>query len=154
MNEKLTDDIIIEKLEKDGIMQEPDGTWILNYLEDWAGGNLDNTSNWAVGHENLLIYSESTCDCYDLYVCTTNHGGPRDFGSEVYYYADHDAFSEEAIDTLATGGSVYIDSHLWDDMEDDFMHALEQWWANHYDDLFEDMENELLESGEYHPNED
>jgi hypothetical protein len=135
-------------------MQEPDGVWILDYLEGWAGGNLDNTSNWAQGHENLLIYTESTCDSYDLYVCTTSHSGPTDFGSEVYYYADHEAFSEEAIATLETGGSVYIDCHLWDDMEDDFSYALEQWWTNHYDDLFEDMKDELLESGEYHPNED
>ena len=44
-NEKLTYDDIVEKLEvEDGIMQEPDMNWILEYITSEYGSNLDNTS--------------------------------------------------------------------------------------------------------------
>ena len=41
MAELLTDDIIIEQLENDGYMAEPDTNWILEYIEDEYGGKLD-----------------------------------------------------------------------------------------------------------------
>ena len=45
MAELLTDDIIIEKLNEDGIMQEPDGPWLLEYIYENYGGQLDTTSS-------------------------------------------------------------------------------------------------------------
>ena len=44
--EILTDEIIIEKLNEDGFMEEPDGPWILEYIQSEYGGNLDNTSDY------------------------------------------------------------------------------------------------------------
>ena len=71
-NEKLTYDDIVEKLEvEDGIMQEPDAGWLLDYIATEYGGNLDTRSAWAQGNEGLLIYTESTADSYDVY-CNDN----------------------------------------------------------------------------------
>ena len=147
-NEKLTYDDIVEKLEvEDGIMQEPDAGWLLDYIATEYGGNLDNTSAWAQGNEGLLIYTESTADSYDVYACTSDHNGVKDFSSEIYYYADHQAFTEEALTTLVQGRDVWIADHIWDDMEDDFNYELETWWSDVYDDLHMDKVEEMINDG-------
>ena len=147
-NEKLTYDDIVEKLEvEDGIMQEPDTNWILEYIAAQYGGNLDNTSAWANGHEGLLIYTESTADAYDVYAMTSDHNGPKDFSSEIYYYCDHQAFAEEAVTTLVQGRDVWIADHIWDDMEYDFNYELETWWSDVYDDLHTDKVDEVINDG-------
>ena len=148
MSEKLTYDDIVEKLEvEDGIMQEPDMNWILEYIASEYGSNLNNTSAWANGHEGLLIYTESTADSYDVYAMTSDHNGPKDFSSEIYYYADHPAFTEEAITTLVQGRDVWIADHIWDDMEYDFNYELEQWWSDVYEDLHADKVDEVINDG-------
>ena len=60
MAELLTDDIIYEALEADGIMQEPDANWLLEYIESEYGGKLDKDSSWSDNKHELKIYSEST----------------------------------------------------------------------------------------------
>ena len=146
-NEKLNYDDVVEKLDADGIMQEPDMNWILEYIASEYGGNLDNTSSWAQGKERLLIYTESTADSYDVYACTHEHNGTKDFGSDIYYYVDGAEFAERAIDTLCQGGDVWITDHVWDEMEDDFDCALEEWWSDLYEDLHQDKVEEIISDG-------
>tara|TARA_R100000742_G_C4262022_1_gene79832 strand:- start:263 stop:727 length:465 start_codon:yes stop_codon:yes gene_type:complete len=147
-NEKLNYDDIVEKLEvEDGIIQEPDAGWLLEYMATEYGGNLDNTSSWAQGSEGLLIYTETTSDSYDVYACTSEHNGPRDFCSDVYYYADHQEFAERAIDTLVNNQDVWIADHVWDELEYDFNYELEQWWSDVYDDLHADKVDEVINDG-------
>ena len=43
----LTDEIVKEKLEMDGIMEEPDGPWLLEYINTEYGGKLDTTTDWC-----------------------------------------------------------------------------------------------------------
>ena len=38
----LTDEIVKEQLEQDGIMEEPDAPWLLEYINENHGGKLDN----------------------------------------------------------------------------------------------------------------
>ena len=154
-NEKLTYDDIVEKLDvEDGIMQEPDMNWILEYITANYGSNLDNTSAWANGHEGLLIYTESTADAYDVYTMTSDHNGPKDFSSEVYYYCDHQAFAEEAVTTLTHGQDVWIADHIWDEIEDDIDCELAEWWSNVYDDLHDDKVDEAINDGYEYDNEE
>ena len=91
---------VVDMLEIDGIMEEPDTNWILEYVASTYGGNLDNTSSWAQGAEGLLVYTETTADSYDVYACTSEHNGPRDFCSDVYYYCDGAEFAERILDAL------------------------------------------------------
>ena len=149
MAELLTDDIIIDALNNDdGIMQEPDANWLLEYINTEYGGSLDTESSWSENKHSLKIYSESTADGYDIYWCTFDE--KPYVCQDGYQYEDHPAWSEQAIDELVNGGNVYIESHIWDDMEWEFNHELEQWWSDVYDDKFNDKKDELLDSGDYY----
>ena len=147
MAELLTEDIIHDALQEDSIMHEPDAGWIFEYIKSEHGGNLDTESTWS-DNRGLKIYSESTCDSYDIYWCTYDE---KPYVSEDgYYYEDHQAWSEEAIEALTNGQDVWIESHIWDDMEYDFNHELEAWWQDVYEDKFNDKKDELLDSGDYY----
>ena len=148
MAEILTDDIIIDALNDDGISQEPDANWLLEYIESEYGGKLDTESSWSDNKHNLKIYSESTADGYDLYWCT--YDDKPYVCQDGYQYEDHPAWSEQAIEALNDGQDVWIESHIWDDMEWEFNHELEQWWSDVYDDKFNDKKDELLDSGDYY----
>ena len=147
MAELLTDDIIIKKLEQDGFMEEPDAPWLLEYIEEQHGGILDNTSNWVENKHSLKIYSESTADSYDIYWCT--HDERPYVSNDGYYYEDYSDWSDSAIVELASGGDVWIDPNIWSDMEYEFNHALEDWWQDVYQELWDEAKDELLDSGDY-----
>ena len=152
MAELLTDDIIIEKLNEDGYMQEPDGPWLLEYIYENHGGRLDNTSDFVDNKWTLKIYSESTYDSYDIYFCTFDD---RPYVSQDgYYYEDYSDWSDRALEELANGTDVWVDPHLWSDMEYDFNYRLEEWWQEVYDELFNDKKDELLDSGDYYEEEE
>jgi len=148
MAELLTDEIIIEKLNEDGIMQEPDGPWLLEYIYENYGGQLDTTSDFVDDKWTLKIYSESTYDSYDIYFCTFEE---RPYVSQDgYYYEDYSEWSDRALEELSNGTNVWIESHIWSDMEYDFNHALEQWWQDVYEELYDEKKEELLDSEEYY----
>jgi hypothetical protein len=140
-------DDVVEMLDIDGIMEEPDMNWILEYITTEYGGNLDNTSGWAQGREGLLVYTESTADSYDVYACTSEHNGPRDFGSDIYYYCDGDEFAERIIDTLTNNQNVWVADHVWDEIEDDLDCQLAEWWQDVYEDLHADKVDMLTNEG-------
>jgi hypothetical protein len=152
MAELLTDEIINEALEADGIMQEPDANWLLEYIETEYGGKLDKESSWSDNKHNLKIYSESTADGYDIYWCTYDE--KPYVCQDGYQYEDYPAWSEQAIEALNDGQNVWIESHIWDDMEYEFNYELEQWWTDIYEDKFNDKKDELLDSGDYYEDEE
>ena len=148
MAELLTDEIIIEKLEQDGFMEEPDGPWLLEYIEQEYGGKLDNTSDWVDNRHSLKIYSESTADSYEIFWCT--HDEKPYIGQDGYYYEDFTEWSTKAVEELASGCDVWVDPNIWSDMEYDFNYELEQWWTDVYMEYFDQMKVELLDSGDYY----
>ena len=149
MAELLTDEIIIEKLnEEDGIMQEPDGPWLREYLYEQYGGNLDTTSDFVDDKWTLKIYSESTYDGYDIFWCTFDE--KPYICQDGYYYEDYSDWSEKALEELINGSNVWIENRIWDDMEYDFNAAVEDWWQDIYEDLYDEKKEELLDSGEYY----
>ena len=151
MAELLTDEIIIEHLENNGIMEEPDAPWLLEYINTEYGGELDTDSSWAKGHEDRLIYYQSTADMYEVYISTESHDH-RDlyFEQDVYYYMDHSQFAEDIISSITHGGSAWVDPNIWTDLEYEFNYELESWWRDIYDEFWEQYKEELLDSGEYY----
>ena len=147
MAELLTDDIVTDALVDDGIMEEPDAPWLLEYIDTEYGGKLDNTSDWCEDKWKLKIYSESTADSYDIYWCT--HEEKPYVSQDGYYYEDYPEWSEQAIEQLTSGSDVWVEPHVWSDMEWDFNHELEQWWTDIYEEKFNDKKDELLDSGDY-----
>ena len=104
MAELLTDEIIIEKLEQDGFMEEPDGPWLLEYIYEEYGGKLDTTSDFVDDKWTLKIYSETTYDGYDVFWCTLDE---RPYiCQDGYYYEDHSDWSDKALDELVNGLSL------------------------------------------------
>ena len=152
MKELLTDDIITEALNNDGIMEEPDAPWLLEYITDEYGGSLDTTTDWCDKQHGLKIYSESTYDGYDIWWCT--HDERPYVSQDGFYYEDHNEWSERAINELTSGAEVWIEPHVLEDMEYEFNHELEQWWQDIYEDLFNDKKDELMDSGDFYENED
>jgi len=152
MAELLTDDIIIEKLEQDGFMQEPDGPWLLEYIAEEYGGKLDNISDYVDDNYTLKVYSESTADSYDIYWCT--HDERPYVSQDGYYYEDYAEWSSQVIDQITSGGDAWVDPNLWDDMEYEFNYELEQWWQDVYDELFDEKKQELLETEDYYEEEE
>ena len=148
MAELLTDDIIIDALNDDGIMQEPDANWLLEYINTEYGGSLDTTSDWCDDKHKLKIYSETTADSYEIYFCT--HDEKPYVSQDGYYYEDHSEWSEQAIEQLTSGDKVWVEPHVWSDMEYDFNYELEQWWTDVYEEKFNDKKDELLDSEEYY----
>ena len=143
--EILNYDDVAEKLEADGIMQEPDMNWILEYITSEYGGNLDTDSGWAQGSEGLLVYTETTADSYDVYACTSEHNGVRDFASDIFYYVDGTEFADRILDTLVNNQNVWVADHVWSEIEDDFDCELAEWWQNVYDGLHDDKVDELTD---------
>lgn len=149
--ELLTDEIIKQALEADGFMEEPDASWLLEYIETEYGGKLDTTSDWVDDKYKLKIYSESTADSYDIYWCT--HDERPYVSQDGYYYEDHNEWSDRAVEELTSGCDVWISPDIWSDMEYDFNYNLEAWWPDVYEEMFKDKKEELLDSGEYTENE-
>ncbi len=143
----LTDEIVKEQLEQDGIMEEPDAPWLLEYINENHGGKLDNTTDWCDDKWKLKIYSESTADSYDIYWCTFDE---RPYVSQDgYYYEDYSDWSDKALDELTSGSNVWIENHIWDSMEYDFNQRLEEWWQDMYEELMDEKKEELLDTGKY-----
>ena len=151
MSEKLNYDDVVEKLEADGIMQEPDANWIIEYMASEYGGSLDTTSDLVDNKYDLKIYSESTSDGYDIFWCTIDD---RPYVcQDGFYYEDYETWSEQAVEHMTQGGNVWVESHIWDDMESDFNLELEQWWSDVYDDLHSEKVDELIDDGYEYENE-
>ena len=140
-------DDVVEMLKIDGIMEEPDMNWILEYITSEYGGNLDTDSGWAQGSEGLLIYTETTADTYDVYACTSEHNGVRDFGSDIYYYVAGDEFAERILDTLVNNQNVWVADHVWDEVEHDLDCTLAEWWQDVYEELHKDKVDMLTDEG-------
>ena len=152
MAELLTDDIIIDALNDDGIMQEPDAPWLLEYIDTEYGGKLDTETTWCDDKHKLKIYTESTADGYEIWFCT--HEDKPYVSQDGYYYEDHSEWSEQVIGDLTSGSDVWIAPEVWEDMEYEFNNELEQWWVDVYEEKFNDKKDELLDSGDYYEDEE
>ncbi len=148
MAELLTDEIIIEHLEGDGFMEEPDAPWLLEFIETEYGGKLDKESDFVDDKWTLKIYSEMTYDGYDIFWCTFED--KPYISQDGYYYEDYSDWSSRTVEELTSGTNVWVDPCLWDDMEYEFNYELEQWWTDIYQEYWDQYREELLDSGEYY----
>ena len=147
MAELLTDEIIIEHLEMDGFMEEPDAPWLLEFIETEYGGKLDTESDFVDDRWTLKIYSEMTYDGYDIFWCTFED--KPYVSQDGYYYEDYSDWSSRTVEELTSGTNVWIDPCLWGDMEYEFNYELEQWWTDIYQEYWDQYREELLDSGDY-----
>jgi len=141
----LTSEIVREELEKDDVIFGLEGDDAKDYLFDKWGCEFNTERNWAEGREDLIVYTETSADGYDLWFCTDEHDGTNNIGEDVYYYQDNEAFMERTIDCLRHGGSVWIDSYIAEDMDYEMQEAWRCAYEDEYDELFENKKDELLD---------
>jgi|TARA_R100001460_G_scaffold8834_3_gene21711 hypothetical protein len=147
--EILTDEILVDILKDEGYPQEPDGIWILELIQTEYGGNLDYNSSWAKGNEDLICYTQSTADNYELYICTDNHNNNVNWDGDVYYYLDNSEFADRILEVLKWGQEIWCDTCIWDDIEYEVWDALIDWYEDFYEDKRKEKEIELINNGEY-----
>ena len=151
MAELLTEKIIIDALEADGVSQKIDNSAILELIQEKNNSNLDITSSCAEGHEDLLLYVLTTADSYELYICTDIHDNNFDFEQDVFYYFDAGGFTERIMDALKDGLNIWVQSHIYDDIEHDLQLELEDWYHGYFQDKKSEMKEYLLSTGNYKP---
>ena len=89
-----------------------------------------------------------TYDGYDIFWCAFDD---RPYVSQDgYYYEDYSDWSVKTLEELVNGTNVWVENHIWEDMEWDFNAELEQWWQDVYEELFDEKKEELLDSGDYY----
>ena len=114
--------IVREKLEDEsGLIFGLEGDDAKKWCLDRWDASFNTKDSWAEGHEDLIVYSETTADDYEVWVCTNNHRGNININEDVFYYQNNEEFMERAIEALKYGGSVWIDSYIAEDMEYDIV---------------------------------
>ena len=146
---KLTPDIVREELRKADIIPELEGDHAKAFCLDKWDAEFNTSSSGAEGHEDIIIYSETTADDYQLWVCTDNHNGNININEDVYYYQENDPLAERALEALRHGGSVWIDPYLAEEMQYDISEAFTYAYQDEYEELFDNMRDELLHTGDY-----
>ena len=142
------DDNVYKKMSEDGIKEALYGDKAKNFMLDKWQAKLDTESSYSKGHEELIIYGQQTADGYDVYVCTDEHGNGRiDMNDDLYYYVDGEAFMERVLDILNTGGSVWIDSYIANDIDTEIDAAFEIAYEEWYEEKFEEYQNKLINDG-------
>ena len=88
---------------------------------------------------DCMIYSESTSDGYDVYICTTDNRHPRI--CEAVYYYDHD-LADAFEDQIRYGDKTfYICEYVYDDCY--FNDKLVELFAENVEDIVKDAEQGL-----------
>ncbi len=107
---------------------------IKNHLEISISQDVSDFDN-----VDCHIYSESTADGYDVYMCTNNPNQPR-ICEDVYYY-DHD-LSDAFQDQIRYGErTFYICDSIYEDCY--FDDTLVEMFVEHVDDIVENDELDI-----------
>jgi hypothetical protein len=118
---------------------------VKNHLEISISTDVSDFDN-----VDCMIYSESTADGYDVYVCTNDPRHPS-IGEDVYYY-DHD-LAEAFANQIAYGDrTFYVCDSIYEDCY--FDDRLLELFSEHVDDIVENDELDItLEEINYLKNE-
>tara|TARA_R100000742_G_C4262474_1_gene80294 strand:+ start:318 stop:767 length:450 start_codon:yes stop_codon:yes gene_type:complete len=141
MSKILTEDLILEKMFEKGIKEpysidvEEAKDVVLEYYD------ASITSNWS-GHANMYFCTMSTADGYELYMASEDESAPY-FDQDIYYY-ETDWF-EKLPDAIRDGYSIHVDEHAMD--EYGFEDAIKEVYEDYWNDMKEEIENDLIEEG-------
>jgi hypothetical protein len=147
MEKKITDKLITDKLEAKGYLEyhDMDETKVWDLLEEHYECKV--TDQWGRDTYDFYCYSESTADGYEVFI-TTNDPNRICIGEDVHYYEND--LQGEIEQAILDGSDMYID-----DLDSGyFMYAVEACYDKMYDNMKEEIENELIEQGYEHENTD
>lgn len=93
---------------------------------------------WA--DQDLYVYEESTRDGYSVWICTHNPNSIN-IAEDVYYQEHNSYIAEEIQDAIRNGLSIYCDD------QDMISEAIEDMCDRVYDDVYADVEMNLIDAG-------
>ena len=143
----LTEDIILKKLEEKGIAEPGEidvpemQKRVLNYYDS------EIKHDW--GHANMYFTVMSTADGYEVYMATEDDSKPY-FEQDVYYY-ESDWF-EKLPDAIRDGLTIHVDEHYME--EYNYQDAITEVYEDYWNDIKEEVENDLIEEGYDWPQEE
>ena len=148
MSEKLlTEDLILKKLEEKGIAQP--GEIDVPEMQERVLHYYDSEIKHDYGYANMYFTVMSTADGYELYMATEDESKPY-FEQDVYYY-ESDWF-EKLPDAIRDGLTIHVDEHYME--EYGYQDAITEVYEDYWNDMKEEVENDLIEEGYDWPKEE
>ncbi len=142
MSEKLlTEDLILEKMEEKGV-PEPNSIEVpamQKIVCEYYDAEIRHDWN---NHAQMYFCTMSTADGYELYMATEDESSPY-FDQDIYYY-DTDWF-EKLPDAIRDGYVIHIDEYAMEEYS--FEDAITAVYDDYWNDMKEEIENELIDEG-------
>ena len=107
-----------------------------NYLDIDISTNINDFDN-----VDCVIYSESTADGYEVWICTNNNRHPS-INEDVYYY-NHDLPDRFEDQTRWGDKTFYIGEDIYDDCY--FDDHLEEMFMQRVEDIIEELKTDITE---------
>ena len=146
MSKILTDKLIEKRLRKiDVFERQPmgdddlDHDYMLKTIANHFEFNI--TDDWP-NRPDMMFYTETTADGYEVYIATDNDRNPN-VNEDIYYY-DSD-WLEKMADAMIDGATIYYDQLHDEDYA--FQEVVEEVYDDYYNDKKKEIENELIEEG-------
>ena len=137
----LTDDLILSKMAEDhGTVPAEDIDTEDKYRKIQEHYDFSIDSNWN-GRYDMQFYTETTADGYEIWLATENESSPY-ISKDVYYYDSE--WLEKMPDCMKDGSNIYYDIDF-DDYS--FQDVIDEVYEDYFNDIKQDVENELIEEG-------
>lgn len=139
MKKIITEELIDERLENRGVKLDVDHDEALVTIQQHYDFTL--TDNWN-GTPDYSIYTETTADGYEVWVATSGDGRNVCINEDVHYYEN------ELTQRLVEAMTDYNELIYVDDLESYYVQdAVTEAYDSYYNDMRQEVENELIEDG-------
>lgn len=147
MSKILTDELIEARLRKINVLEKEnlDHDQMLKAITDHFEFKI--TDDWPY-QPDIMFYSETTADGYEVWIATDNERNPS-VNEDIYYY-DND-WLDKMPDAMIDGATIYYDN--LNDEDYAFQEVVEEVYNDYYNDKKQEIENELIEEGYEHEDE-
>ena len=139
MSKYITEELIDERLEAKGFQEDVSHDEALEAIQDHYEFELVDDWNKT---PDFSIYTETTADNYEVWVATYGDGSKVNIGEDVHYY-ENDLAEKLAEAMIDYNELIYVD-----DLDSYYVQdAVTDVYDSYYNDLKQEVENELIEEG-------
>lgn len=138
---KLTEDLILQKLDEKGVIypreldtEEAEKIVLKHY-------DAEIKTDWS-GSCQIYFYTQTTADGYEVYMATEDERSPY-IEQDLYYYESD--WLEKLPQAIYDGLAIYIDEYNKDEYA--YQDAIEEVYEEYWNDMKQEVENELIEEG-------
>jgi len=139
-NKKLTEDLILQRLDEKGVIypreldtEEAEKIVLKHY-------DAEITTEW--NSCQLYFYTQTTADGYEVYMATEDDRSPY-IEQDLYYYESD--WLEKLPQAIYDGLCIYIDEYNKDEYA--YQDAIEEVYEEYWNDMKQEVEDELIEEG-------